>query len=238
MMIMAEEKKDEKARRKPAAKEAKAPQKEAAAPKPTAKKDEARPHQKAEEAKPAPRPEVKKAEEKRPEAHAAPAPAVSKAPAAIPPVAKPAAEAKAVVKKKKKAEKKTRAFVARGKRKESVARATIKPGKGMIRINHMNISSIANPFIREIIREPIRYVGAESTAIDISVSVNGGGMMGQAQAARTAIANALVLYFDQLNLREKFISLDRSLVIEDTRRVESKKFRGPKARARFQKSYR
>lgn len=221
-MIMAEEKKDEKARRKPAAKEAKAPQKEAA-----------KAPAKAEEAKPAPRPEVKKAE-----AHAAPPPAVSKAPAAAPPAAKPAVEAKAAPKKKKKAEKKTRAFVARGKRKESVARATIKPGKGMIRINHMNLSSIANPFIREIIREPVRYVGAEAAGIDIAVSVNGGGTMGQAQAARTAIANALALYFDQLNLREKFITIDRSLVIEDTRRVETKKFRGPKARARFQKSYR
>jgi small subunit ribosomal protein S9 len=227
LMVMAEEKKDDKARRKPAAKEVKAPQKEAAAPKPAAKAPA-----KAEEAKAAPRPEVKKTE------HAAPAPAVSKAPAAAQPAAKPAVEAKAAPKKKKKAEKKTRAFVARGKRKESVARATIKPGKGMIRINHMNLSSIANPFVREIIREPVRYVGAEAAGIDIAVSVNGGGTMGQAQAARTAIANALALYFDQLNLREKFISIDRSLVIEDTRRVETKKFRGPKARARFQKSYR
>ena len=226
MMIMAEEKKDDKKARgkKPAARkeEVKAPVKE-----------EPTPH-KVEEAKAAPKPEVKKAE-----VHAAPAPAVSKAPAAAPPAAKPAAEAKAAPKKKKKrAEKKTRAFVARGKRKESVARATIKPGKGMIRINHMNLASLSNQFVREIIREPVRYVGADATGIDISVSVNGGGMMGQAQAARTAIANALVLYFDQLNLREKFISIDRSLVIADTRRVETKKFRGPKARARFQKSYR
>jgi small subunit ribosomal protein S9 len=215
-MIMAENKKDEKSHRKPAAKDTKAPQKEAA------------------------KEEAKKAEVKKPETHAASAPAatVSKAPAAAQPAPKPAAEAKAAQKKKKKLEKKTRAFVARGKRKESVARATIKPGKGMIRINRMNISSIPNPFIREIIREPVRYVGAEAAGIDIAVSVNGGGAMGQAQAARTAIANALALYFDQLNLREKFIIIDRSLVIEDTRRVETKKFRGPKARARFQKSYR
>ena len=147
-------------------------------------------------------------------------------------------EARKATKKKKKAEKKTRALVAKGKRKESIARATIKPGKGMIRINRMNLASMPNPFIMEIIREPVRYIGAEATGIDISVSVNGGGMMGQAQAARTAIANALVLYFDQLNLKEKFALIDRSLVINDTRRVESKKFRGPKARARFQKSYR
>lgn len=70
------------------------------------------------------------------------------------------------------------------------------------------------------------------------MNVSGGGTMGQAQAARTAIAHALVMYFDQMNLREKFISIDRSMLIEDTRRVEPKKFRGPKARARFQKSYR
>ncbi len=62
--------------------------------------------------------------------------------------------------------------------------------------------------------------------------------MGQAQAARTAIANALVEYFGEMNLREKFVEIDRSLVVEDTRRVEPKKYRGPKARARYQKSYR
>jgi small subunit ribosomal protein S9 len=221
---MAEEKKDEKKARvkKPAGKEA-APQKEAA-------KEEAK------------KPEAPKAEEKKHAApaakEAAPAAAKSEAHAAPAPAAKEAAPAKAASKKRKKAEKKTRAFVARGKRKESVARATIKPGKGMIRVNRLNIMSIPNAFIREIIREPVRYVGAEAVGIDIAVSVNGGGTMGQAQAARTAIANALVLYFDQLNLREKFIEIDRSLVIEDTRRVETKKFRGPKARARFQKSYR
>jgi small subunit ribosomal protein S9 len=162
----------------------------------------------------------------------------ARAPAKAVTEAKPAEARKAAPKKKKKVEKKTRALVAKGKRKESIARATIKPGKGMIRINRMNLASMPNPFIREIIREPVRYIGAEATGIDISVSVNGGGMMGQAQAARTAIANALALYFDQLNLREKFALIDRSLVINDTRRVESKKFRGPKARARFQKSYR
>ncbi|VVC03337.1 30S ribosomal protein S9 [Candidatus Bilamarchaeum dharawalense] len=129
-------------------------------------------------------------------------------------------------------------MTARGKRKESVARATITEGKGVIRVNSRNITSINNSYVREIIKEPLRYVGPEANNIDIAVNVNGGGIMGQAQAARTAIANALVAYFDGMNLKEKFISIDRSLVIEDTRRVEPKKFRGPKARARFQKSYR
>ncbi len=143
-------------------------------------------------------------------------------------------------KKKRKSgpKKTTKAFVARGKRKESVARATITEGKGQIRINSLNISSINNYYIRNIISEPLRYIGPEANNVDIAVNVNGGGVMGQAQAARTAIANALILYFEQMNLEDKFIEIDRSLVIEDTRRVEPKKYRGPKARARFQKSYR
>jgi small subunit ribosomal protein S9 len=149
-------------------------------------------------------------------------------------------KAEAPRRRKKAAPKKAarKVFVARGKRKESVARATISEGKGAIRINSRSIASINNPYIADIVREPLRYVGPEANNIDISVNVRGGGTMGQAQAARTAIANALVMYFEGMNLREKFIDIDRSLVIEDTRRVEPKKFRGPKARARFQKSYR
>ncbi len=140
--------------------------------------------------------------------------------------------------KKKKAKKVTRAIVARGKRKECVARATIKEGKGLVRFNRMQISALNNTYIQQIITEPLGYVGADANGIDVSVNVNGGGTMGQAQAARVAIANALILYFQDKKLRDKFISIDRSLVIEDTRRVETKKFRGPKARARYQKSYR
>lgn len=143
--------------------------------------------------------------------------------------------------RKKKAKKKKPAkkvFIARGKRKESVARATIQEGKGVIRVNSLNIASYTNPYMREIVKESLRYMGPEANNVDISVNVNGGGVMGQAQAARTAIANALAMYFEDMNLKQKFIEIDRSLVIEDTRRVEPKKYRGPKARARFQKSYR
>jgi len=155
--------------------------------------------------------------------------------------AKPKAPEKKKPKRKKPVKKKKPApkvFVARGKRKESIARATIREGKGTVRLNSTDISSLPNPYISNIIREPLRYVGPEANNVSISVSVRGGGVMGQAQAARTAIANALVMYFKELNLREKFIEIDRSLVVEDTRRVEAKKYRGPKARARYQKSYR
>lgn len=141
--------------------------------------------------------------------------------------------------KKKKVRKKiAKVVVARGKRKTSIARATIRSGKGEIRINNSALDATQNKYIRDIIREPLTFIGPEANEIDVYVNVIGGGVMGQAQAARTAIANALIKYFDQLNLKEKFLSIDRSFVVEDVRRVESKKYKGPKARARYQKSYR
>jgi small subunit ribosomal protein S9 len=73
---------------------------------------------------------------------------------------------------------------------------------------------------------------------DISVNVMGGGQMGQAQACRTAIARALVGFSGSEELKRKIVERDRFMFAEDSRRVEPKKYKGPKARARFQKSYR
>jgi small subunit ribosomal protein S9 len=201
------------------------------------KKKKAKP--KAAKPKEEPKAEAQKAETHAPKAEAHAPKAPPEGPAEPKPEVK-AEKPEPKARRKKAGSKKaaTKAFVARGKRKESVARATITEGKGVVRINSRNIESLNNPYVRDIIREPLRYIGPEANAVDISVNVNGGGSMGQAQAARTAIANALSLYFEGMNLREKFVNIDRSLVIEDTRRVEPKKFRGPKARARFQKSYR
>jgi len=140
--------------------------------------------------------------------------------------------------KKKAKGPKDKVVMARGKRKESQARARIRKGKGEIRVNSKSVKGYGNKYIRSIITEPLSYMGPEVNELDISISVKGGGIMGQAQAARTAIAKALVVYFDKENLKDKFISIDRSLLVEDTRRVEAKKYRGPKARARYQKSYR
>jgi small subunit ribosomal protein S9 len=151
---------------------------------------------------------------------------------------KPAPKPKKATKKTIKKKAKEKVVIARGKRKEAVARATVKSGKGTIRFNRKSIDSIDNIYVREIIREPMRYLGSEANTVAIKVNVFGGGAMGQAQAARTAIAKALSEYFADLNVKDKFASIDRSLIVEDTRRVEPKKYKGPKARARYQKSYR
>ena len=139
--------------------------------------------------------------------------------------------------KPKRAAKKQKFIVTRGKRKEAIARASIRPGSGKISVNGLLLDALNSPFVRQVIREPMKFYDASST-VDIDINVRGGGVMGQAQAARTAIARALVSYSKSDELKEQMLLYDRSLLVEDPRRVEPKKFKGPKARARFTKSYR
>lgn len=170
----------------------------------------------------------KKAAEKKPEVPSAPG---------APPA--PAAHAAPAGKKEKKPKrKKSRVALARGKRKEAIARAVVSPGKGRFVFNRIPFDAIPNRYIREIVKEPLNFLGAELSGMDINVYVRGGGQMGQAQAARTAVAKALVGYTQDEKLKNAYLEHDRSLLVEDVRRVEPKKYKGPKARARFQKSYR
>ncbi|MEM2948065.1 MAG: 30S ribosomal protein S9 [Candidatus Anstonellales archaeon] len=131
-----------------------------------------------------------------------------------------------------------KAVIKRGTRKTAVARAVVREGKGRIRINKLDINAIDNKYIKEILMEPFALIGERATKVDVDVSVRGGGVMGQMQAARTAIAKGLVEYFEDEKLREKYFELDKHLVVDDVRQVEPKKYKGPKARARYQKSYR
>lgn len=134
------------------------------------------------------------------------------------------------------AKEKAKIIVARGKRKRAIARATIREGKGIIRVNNESVTALTSPFLKQTILEPLNFVDASK--VDVDVSVSGGGPAGQAQAARTAIAKALVAYTGDDALKQKMLDYDRTLLVEDVRRVEPKKFKGPKARARFTKSYR
>ena len=74
--------------------------------------------------------------------------------------------------------------------------------------------------------------------LDMDVKTQGGGYMGQAEAARMAIANALLKWTKSTHLRTVFTEYDRTMVAGDARSKESKKFGGPGARAKEQKSYR
>ena len=74
--------------------------------------------------------------------------------------------------------------------------------------------------------------------VDINIHVVGGGVMGQAEAARMVIAKGLVQWSQDMDLKEKYIQYDRTMLVGDPRRSEPKKYGGPGARARKQKSYR
>lgn len=137
--------------------------------------------------------------------------------------------------KARKSRKKKEIGVIRGKRKEATARAYLKPGKGNLSYNGLALAAVPSAYVRQIITEPLRFT--DSSKYDVVVTTHGGGMMGQAQAARVAIANVLAAHEGD-ELKTKMMEADRSLLVEDSRRVEPKKFRGPGARARFTKSYR
>ncbi len=128
--------------------------------------------------------------------------------------------------------------VTSGKRKTAIAKATAKPGKGRVRINKIPIEIIHPEMVRLKIMEPLMIAKSLSNQVDIDVKVEGGGVMGQAEAARTAIARALLEFSNDPELKRAFIEYDRTLLVNDIRRKEPKKQGGRGARKRRQTSYR
>jgi small subunit ribosomal protein S9 len=130
-------------------------------------------------------------------------------------------------------------IVLSGKRKTAIARATVRVGKGRIRINNIPLEIYEPKLARDKISEPLLLTDNKVwNQLDIYVSVAGGGFMGQAEAARMAIAKGLLKWTKSTRLRTTFRDYDRTMIAGDPRRSESKKFGGPGARARDQKSYR
>ncbi len=125
-----------------------------------------------------------------------------------------------------------------GKRKTAIARASIAKGEGRVRINKVPLEIHEPRLARLKIEEAIQIAGKRAEKLDIAVSVRGGGVYGQADAARTAIARAILDYTEDTELREQYLAYDRTLLVNDTRVKESKKPLGRGARKKRQKSYR
>lgn len=125
-----------------------------------------------------------------------------------------------------------------GKRKTAIARGKFREGKGRIRINKSPVELYDPELARLKIMEPLTLAGDLLNNVDIDVKVIGGGVMGQAEAARMVIAKGLVQWTSDMELKEKFNQYDRTMLVGDPRRSEPKKYGGPGARARKQKSYR
>ena len=117
-----------------------------------------------------------------------------------------------------------KSFVATGKRKVAKARATVKKGSGIVRINKINIDAIGRKYFKMAIETPLVIAGDIRNTVDINVSVNGGGVTGQKDAIKQAIARALVKWTNSEELKKKFIAFDRNLIVFDSRKNETSKF--------------
>ena len=129
---------------------------------------------------------------------------------------------------------------ASGRRKTAKARATVKEGSGTIRVNSRPLDVLEDA-MRRMIEEPLRIAGEEVYGdVQIQVDSEGGGKNGQAEAARMAVARALVEYKDDEDLEAEFKDYDRNMLVEDPRRTETRKpsQSSKGARHKQQKSYR
>lgn len=125
-----------------------------------------------------------------------------------------------------------------GKRKAAVARATVRKGSGRVWFNSRPLEFVEPEVVRQKIQEPLLMVGDRGRTLDIQVEAAGGGIVGQASAARTAVARGLLEWLKDPALRDQFKHYDRSLIVNDPRRKLPKRPGGRGARKRRQKSYR
>jgi small subunit ribosomal protein S9 len=121
-----------------------------------------------------------------------------------------------------------------GRRKRAVARVFLRSGKGLITVNgrafeHYFVSEAA----RAVVRQPLL---ATETAdkFDILINTDGGGISGQAGAAKMGIARALLEFNSELRAKLK----ELGLLTRDARQHERKKYGQKGARKRFQFSKR
>ena len=136
---------------------------------------------------------------------------------------------------------KARIIQSTGKRKRAIARAILKyPGKkGQIKINNVPLDLYEPEMARNRVKEVLEVANNPKVEkCDIKINVRGGGKMGQTEAVRIAIAKALNELIKTKAIERTFRDYDFSLLSGDSRRTEPKKFGGPKARARRQKSFR
>jgi small subunit ribosomal protein S9 len=125
-----------------------------------------------------------------------------------------------------------------GKRKTAIARATFRAGNGIVRINSVPLEVYPNEMVRMKIAEPLILFPQALEGIDVAIDVSGGGIMGQAEAIRTALARGILKWHNDPQIKDLYLAYDRTLLVNDSRQKESKKPHGRGARKKFQKSYR
>ena len=120
-----------------------------------------------------------------------------------------------------------------GRKKTATAVAYCKRGQGIIRVNGKPLEQVEPKPLQFKLQEPLLLLGKDRfSEVDIRIRVKGGGRIAQIYAIRQALSKS------KKAIKALLVQNDRTLLVADPRRCESKKFGGPGARARFQKSYR
>ncbi|HXF55174.1 MAG TPA: 30S ribosomal protein S9 [Hyphomicrobiaceae bacterium] len=123
---------------------------------------------------------------------------------------------------------------ATGKRKDAVARVWLKPGHGRIIVNDKDFTQyFARPVLQMLLKQPLTAAN-RVTQFDITATVAGGGLSGQAGAVRHGISKALTYYEPEL----RPVLKKGGFLTRDSRTVERKKYGKVKARRSFQFSKR
>ncbi|MEL6979735.1 MAG: 30S ribosomal protein S9 [Pseudomonadota bacterium] len=123
---------------------------------------------------------------------------------------------------------------ATGKRKDATARVWVKPGSGKITVNKKEIDAyFARPVLQMVVRQPFGVANVDGQ-FDVTCTVAGGGLSGQAGAVKHGISKALSLWDPELRPALK----RAGFLTRDSRVVERKKYGKRKARRSFQFSKR
>src|SRR5690606_466358 len=121
-----------------------------------------------------------------------------------------------------------------GRRKTAVARVYVAKGKGNITVNKKDMASyFTTATLQYKVNQPLAMTNNDGNS-DIKVNVYGGGITGQAEAVRLAIARAMC----EVDAENRSIIKPEGLLTRDPRMVERKKFGQKKARKKFQFSKR
>ena len=130
-------------------------------------------------------------------------------------------------------------IVKSGKRKTAIARAVLTEGTGIVKINgedYNNLHEFKKLLIEEVLRINQRITN--NTKFNVNITIKGGGEKSQIEAARLALARAILEFTKSKALREVMMSYDKHMLIADVRRKEMYKPGDSKARRKRQKSYR
>ena len=121
-----------------------------------------------------------------------------------------------------------------GRRKSAVARVYVKSGSGNITINSRDLQTyFPLEILQFVVKQPL-FVTENAENFDITINLVGGGIKGQAEAARLGISRALC----EINPEYRAVLKKNGFLTRDSREVERKKPGQPGARAKFQFSKR